>query len=346
LVDRRFIFADDSLNAPLLSPKSNEHVKFTIPIEDIEIVKRIGEGANGTVYLARWRGTEVAIKSLKLSENSEEESEEFETEASLLSSLRHPAIVSFYGVAMSSSTKYMVVEYLTGSLDKAIYNSRMGKNTIRMKEKLNILLGVASGMNYLHSLKPMSIIHRDLKPGNILLDKQLNGKVCDFGLSKMVNVQATLQSMTMNLGTLLYMAPEILGDSGHAYSTKVDVFSFGIIMYELFFEETPYLNNSEKINRFSNQEAAQNCFNIPSRVLNGLRPAIPFSNDEEQAIWLQEYVLPREDGVSLLAMMQLTDAYFKLTKMCWSGNYRERPSFTTISERLSEMTECFLDGVK
>jgi len=205
LVDRRFIFDDDSLNAPLLSPKSNEHVKFTIPIEDIEIVKRIGEGANGVVYHAKWNNTDVAVKSLKFF-NELEDDGEFEREAALLSSLRHPSIVSFYGVSIASSGKYMVVEYLkNGSLDNVIYNSKMRNEPLTLARKLHILLGVAKGMTYLHTLKPHMIAHRDLKPGNILLDEYYNSKVCDFGLSKVVGTMNG--SMTTSIGTLFYIAP-------------------------------------------------------------------------------------------------------------------------------------------
>ncbi|EFC46676.1 predicted protein [Naegleria gruberi] len=178
---------------------------YLIPIENIDIVRKIAEGANGIVYLGKWLGTEVAMKSLKLEYVTEEENEEFEKEAALLKSLKHPNIVTSFGVCMSGNIKYMIVEYMPrGSLDRAIYQSRTGAQILKLKQKVNILLGVANGMNYLHSLKPYSIIHRDLKPGNILLDHNLSSKVTDFGLSKIIGGNST-NTMTTALGTLFYM---------------------------------------------------------------------------------------------------------------------------------------------
>lgn len=122
-------------------------------------------------------------------------------------------------------------------------------------------------------------------------DGAMNAKVSDFGLSKLVSTNATA-TMTTNLGTLFYMSPEILGDSNeNSITTKLDVYSFAIIMYELFFEENPYLNaHSEKIHRFTPADNSDksSCFNIPAKVIKGFRPKIPFSNEEEQRIWISE----------------------------------------------------------
>ncbi|EFC45338.1 predicted protein, partial [Naegleria gruberi] len=158
--------------------------------------KRIGEGTFGSVYHALWHKTDVAIKRLK---HETSDDEEFEREAILMSSLRHPFIVSCFGVSLTTNAKYMVVEYMNnGSVEKAIYNSNQGKNVLRFNVKLKILISVAKGLTYLHSIKPHKIIHRDLKSANILLDSNMNAKVCDFGLSKVVSNSHT---MTSNVGT-------------------------------------------------------------------------------------------------------------------------------------------------
>lgn len=94
------------------------------------------------------------------------------------------------------------VEYLSnGALDGAIYESKIGKKKLSYVTKLNILNDVCKGMVYLHSIRPNKIIHRDLKCANILLDKNMNAKVGDFGLSKIVNGNSA--TMTTNVGTLL-----------------------------------------------------------------------------------------------------------------------------------------------
>ncbi|EFC38231.1 predicted protein [Naegleria gruberi] len=158
LIDKQFIFGDES---PLLINLLAKNVNnIIIPIEDIEIVKRIGEGSMGTVYMASWNGITVALKSIK-TDSFDISEDEFEHEASLLNSLRHPSIVRFYGVSLSNTNKYMVVEYLeNGSLDAIIAQSKCGRRTLDLKSKIEILKGIASGMDYLHSLKPRSLIHR------------------------------------------------------------------------------------------------------------------------------------------------------------------------------------------
>ncbi len=91
---------------------------------------------------------------------------EFEKEATLLSTVRHPNIIAFYGVALSDQSKFMVTEFLHGgNLDKLIYNCKIKKCTISLKHKMQLLRNVASGISYLHNDREKVIIHRDLKPG-------------------------------------------------------------------------------------------------------------------------------------------------------------------------------------
>ncbi|KAG2378398.1 hypothetical protein C9374_008541 [Naegleria lovaniensis] len=199
-------YSTSLLKNDFLERRSDEETKYLIPVEDLKIIKKIGEGANGSVFRANWNGTEVAVKALK-SDVTSEESAEFQKEAALLSTLRHPNIVNFYGISISDSTKCMVVEYLPmGSLDRLIYNCKLGNQVLTFSHKLEILLGVAKGMAYMHSLKPNPILHRDLKPANILLcgmDHHLMSKVCDFGLSTVMGCSNTA---TTNIGTFFYMA--------------------------------------------------------------------------------------------------------------------------------------------
>ncbi|KAG2387147.1 hypothetical protein C9374_001479 [Naegleria lovaniensis] len=359
LIDKKFIFTGSTTTPPAHAQSSksvastrqslHDQEKYIIPIENLDIVKKIGEGSNGMVYLANWNGTEVAVKSLKLDFSElQGESEEFEREASLLSSLRHPNIVNFYGVSMTDTGKFMVVEYLPrGSLDKLIYQCKVGKEKLALSKKLSILLGISNGMAYLHSLKPNMIVHRDLKPGNILLDNNLTPKVCDFGLSKVIGTMNG--TMTTNIGTLFYMAPEILsGGVQEGMNAAIDVYAFGIILWELYFEQVPFMEtNSSKLSRFKAQDLTGSPklqeshipFQVPTMVMNGIRPEIPFSNREEEQVWIKEFILPNEtqQEQSLEKLVRVTEAYMDLTRACWSLRASERPDFVTISQKIQQM---------
>ncbi len=156
--------------------------------------------------MGEWNKTEVALKTLKNdeSDDSNNNQDEFEKEAAILSNIRHPNIVSMWGIAISDGGKYMVMEYLQGgSLEKLIYQCKAGKKILKLGEKISLLLNVSKGMQFLHTLKPSPIIHRDLKSANILLDGRSNCKVCDFGLSRHCSTANTM--VTAHVGTLFYM---------------------------------------------------------------------------------------------------------------------------------------------
>ncbi|KAF0983379.1 hypothetical protein FDP41_010444 [Naegleria fowleri] len=321
---------------------------WIIPIDQIEILKRIAEGGNGAVYLACWNGSKVALKTLKSEavnwqldqdDMNHESDEEFEREASLLGSIRHPNIVQFFGIILASSKKYMVVEYMErGSLDKLIYNAKHGIEKIDLFRKIDILLGIAKGMNYLHSLQPRGIIHRDLKPGNILLDRNFTSKICDFGLSKTLSNSCS-KAATTNVGTLFYMANEMIETSSQ-YNHKVDVFSFAIVMWELFFEENPYLNaSSQKLYKFipSSHETGSFGVNVLFKVLKGERPIIPFRNEQEMQEWIEEFVKPHNEHIPLEKLCMITTQYVEMMKECWNANYLERPDFSEICKKLTEL---------
>ncbi|KAG2389236.1 hypothetical protein C9374_014636 [Naegleria lovaniensis] len=379
IIDKQVIFSNDEstplvINDSLDTKRDNSRTSSSslvysssslrpeiIKIEEIEIVKKIGEGTNGTVYHAKWKDNDVALKTIKFDDVADQE--EFEREIALLSSVQHPSIVKMKGLTVSGSKTFMVQEYYPkGSLDKIIYNCKIGNEVLTLHTKLKTLIGVAKGMAYLHSLTP-PIIHRDLKPGNILLDSSYEGHICDFGLCRVMGHSYTA---TKNIGTIFYMANEIINDSP-GYNTKVDVFSFGIIMWELFFEENPYLNDkSLKIhkfhtnNPFSNKTSGsdENGVNILFKVMNGMRPIIPFTSNRvmseftnssqhdlstsfktEAEVWIQEYIQPQNSHLSLATLMDICNEYINLMKQCWNENPSVRPTFVQIVNILETLSQ-------
>ncbi|XP_058072114.1 uncharacterized protein LOC131221044 [Magnolia sinica] len=270
--------------------------------EDLEELKELGSGTFGTVYHGKWRGSDVAIKRIKKScftgRSSEQERLTFEfwREAEILSRLHHPNVVAFYGVVQDGpgGTLATVTEFMVnGSLRHVLL--RRDKYLDRRK-RLIIAMDAAFGMEYLHS---KNIVHFDLKCDNLLVNlKDPLRPICkvgDFGLSKIK--RNTLVSGGVR-GTLPWMAPELLNGSSNKVSEKVDVFSFGIVMWEILTGEEPYAN--------MHYGAI-----IGGIVNNTLRPHVPNWCDPE---------------------------WKRLMEQCWAPDPASRPSFTEIANRLRAMS--------
>ncbi|XP_070052341.1 uncharacterized protein [Nicotiana tomentosiformis] len=214
--------------------------------EDLEELKELGSGTFGTVYHGKWRGTDVAIKRIKKScftgRSSEQErlTVEFWREAEILSKLHHPNVVAFYGVVQDGpgGTLATVAEFMVnGSLRHVLLCK---DRHLDRRKRLIIAMDAAFGMEYLHS---KNIVHFDLKCDNLLVNLKDPSrpicKVADFGLSKIK--RNTLVTGGVR-GTLPWMAPELLNGGSNKVSEKVDVFSFGIVLWEILTGEEPYAN--------------------------------------------------------------------------------------------------------
>ncbi|KAL2511397.1 VH1-interacting kinase [Abeliophyllum distichum] len=191
----------------------------------------IGEGAYGEVYLVRWRGTEVAAKTIRSSIASNQTvKENFLKELALWQKLRHPNIVQFLGVLKHPDRLIFITEYLQNG---SLYDILKRKGRLDTLSAVAYALDIARGMNYLHQHKPRAIIHRDLTPRNVLQDEAGRLKVTDFGLSKIVQEKdAHGYRMTGGTGSYRYMAPEVF--RRESYGKSVDVFSFALIVHEMF----------------------------------------------------------------------------------------------------------------
>lgn len=192
--------------------------------------KLIGEGAHGEVYLVKWRGTEVAAKTIRSSIASNPRViETFMQELGLWQKLRHPNIVQFLGVLKPSDPLAFLTEYLPNG---SLYDILRRKGRLDPLTAVAYALDIARGMNYLHQHKPHAIIHRDLTPRNVLQDEAGHLKVTDFGLSKIVQRNDIGYKMTGGTGSYRYMAPEVY--RREAYGKSIDVFSFALIVHEMF----------------------------------------------------------------------------------------------------------------
>ncbi|XP_024030376.1 serine/threonine-protein kinase CTR1 isoform X2 [Morus notabilis] len=206
---------------------------------ELVLMKKIGSGSFGTVYHAKWCGSDVAVKILKEQDFHASNFREFLKEVNIMKRLQHPNIVSFLGAIIQPPNLSIVTEYLSnGCLYKVL---RMPDAAVILDERLrlNMAYDVANGMNYLHQLKP-PIVHRDLKSPNLLVDSTYTVKVCDFGLSRS-KVNTFLSSKTA-AGTPEWMAPEVLLDEPS--NEKSDVYSFGVILWELMTLRQPWCNLS------------------------------------------------------------------------------------------------------
>ncbi|KAK9706480.1 hypothetical protein RND81_07G128400 [Saponaria officinalis] len=190
----------------------------------------LGEGGFGTVYMGTLKnGEQLAIK--RLSGTSGQGTKEFMTEAGLLAKLQHRNLVRLMGFCSEGEEKLLVYEFmLNASLDRFLFdpNKRPLLNWV-IRDK--ILMGIARGLQYLHDDSRLTIVHRDLKPGNVLLDREMNPKVADFGLAKLFEDAQTFGNTSRIVGSLGYMAPAYLTTG--EYSDKSDVYSFGIILLEI-----------------------------------------------------------------------------------------------------------------
>ncbi|KAK2412627.1 kinase superfamily with octicosapeptide/Phox/Bem1p domain-containing protein [Trifolium repens] len=270
----------------------------TIRNDDLEEIRELGSGTYGAVYHGKWKGSDVAIKRIKASCFSGRPSErarliaDFWKEALMLSSLHHPNVVSFYGIvrdgpdgSLATVTEFMV----NGSLKQFLHKK---DRTIDRRKRLIIAMDAAFGMEYLHG---KNIVHFDLKCENLLVNmRDPQRPVCkigDLGLSKVK--QHTLVSGGVR-GTLPWMAPELLSGKSNMVSEKIDVYSFGIVMWELLTGDEPY--------------ADMHCASIIGGIVNNtLRPQIPTWCDPE---------------------------WKSLMESCWASDPTERPSFAEISKKL------------
>lgn len=306
-----------------------------IEAEQFTTGKLLGRGGFGCVYHGLLEGQhEIAIKELIISEQCSQEEKvasfgEFLREAYIMSFLEHPNLVSLYGVCVNPPR--LLMEYVPcGDLQHLIMERSKESKPLEEWLIIKIATDVAIGMNHLHSISP-PVIHRDLRSPNIFLvslekDAKIVAKIADFGLSRMKASKQIQES----LSTYQWMAPETLGTSGKKveYDEKADVYSYGIILWELLtlgFPFDEYLNESKYTYTNPLGKTVFNTDAVKEAIeFKKLRPTIPESTPE----LLKEII-----------------------RKCWSHRPSNRPSFYDIMELLVpgkdiEETKMHIDPIR
>ncbi|KAF7668934.1 hypothetical protein LDENG_00269400 [Lucifuga dentata] len=265
-----------------------------IDFTELHLEEVIGAGGFGKVYRGVWRGEEVALKAARQDpdEDISATAESVRQEARLFWMLRHPNIIALRGVCLREPNLCLVMEYARGgALNRALAGKKVPPRVL-----VNWAVQIATGMDYLHNQAFVPIIHRDLKSSNILILQpverdDLGGKtlkITDFGLAREWH-QTTKMSAA---GTYAWMAPEVIKLS--LFSKSSDVWSFGVLLWELLTGEVPYREI----------DALAVAYGV---AMNKLTLPIPSTCPEPFAQLLGE---------------------------CWSSNPHSRPSFTSILRRL------------
>ncbi|KAK6123956.1 hypothetical protein DH2020_042301 [Rehmannia glutinosa] len=197
---------------------------------DFDAANKIGEGGFGSVYKGTLLdGTIIAVK--QLSSKSKQGNREFVNEIGMISALQHPNLVKLYGCCIEGRQLLLVYEYMeNNSLARALFGPEEWQLEMDWPTRQKICVGIANGLTFLHEESTLKIVHRDIKADNVLLDKDLNPKIADFGLAKLDEEENTHIS-TRVAGTIGYMAPEYALWGYLSY--KADVYSFGVVALEI-----------------------------------------------------------------------------------------------------------------
>ncbi|GMP74108.1 hypothetical protein CsSME_00031629 [Camellia sinensis var. sinensis] len=283
---------------PLMGPM---HVKNARQVPEYEINPKELDFTNsvditkGTFCIASWRGIKVAVKRLKEEVTANgDKVRAFRDELALLQKIRHPNVVQFLGAVTQSTPMMILTEYLPKG-DLRAFLKRKG--ALKPTTAVRFALDIARGMNYLHENRPEAIIHCDLEPSNILRDDSGHLKVADFGFSKLLKVTSGVKEdrpMICQDNSCRYVAPEVF--KNEEYDTKVDVFSFALILQEMIEGCLPFYGKQEN--------------EVPKVYATKERP--PFRAPTKcYAHGLKE-----------------------LIEVCWSENPAKRPTFRQIISRL------------
>ncbi|KAF6981765.1 hypothetical protein CFC21_000222 [Triticum aestivum] len=272
--------------------------------------EKVGQGGFGSVYKGELpNGVPIAVKML---ENSTGEGEAFINEVATIGLIHHANIVRLLGFCSEGMRRALIYEFMPNeSLEKYIFSddANIFQHLLVPDKLLDIALGIARGMEYLHQGCNQRILHFDIKPHNILLDYNFNPKISDFGLAKLCARDQSIVTLTAARGTMGYIAPELYSRNFGGVSYKSDVYSFGMLVLEMVSGR----RNSDP--RIGSQDDVYLPEWIYEKVINGEELALTLEATQEE-----------NEKVRKLAMVAL---------WCIQWNPRNRPSMTKVVNMLT-----------
>ncbi|KAM7349123.1 TGF-beta activated kinase 1 [Cochliomyia hominivorax] len=283
--------------APSTQPSSISNISESLRVlcqyidySEITLKEKVGHGTFGVVFKAVWRDRYVAVKEFEPTS----EQKAIETEVKQLSRVNHSNIIALYGISNYQLTNFLIMEYAEGGSLHQFLHGKV-KPYYSTAHAMSWARQCAEGVAYLHAMKPKPLIHRDLKPLNLLLtNKGRFLKICDFGT---VADKSTL--MTNNKGSAAWMAPEVF--EGSKYTEKCDIFSWGIVLWEVLSREKPFKD-------------VDNTYSIMWKIHKGDRPPdIP----------------------------NLPEQIKKLMTSCWAHKPDLRPSMQYVVEVMNVLVQAF-----
>lgn len=286
---------------------------WQISPRELKLGPRIGVGNVGEVYRAVYRGRTVAVKKLLGAWTRDSDMvERFREEAYLMSTFSHPNVLGFKGAVLDrdAGQACIVMEFCERGTLADLLRSR---EPLPWQRRLRIARDISLGMNYLHA--KAGIVNRDLKSTNLLLTRDYEVRISDFGLSRR-NASGPGQAMLTYCGTPAYLAPEVVRQE--RYTEKADVYSFGIILWELLTREAPYASGAG-VGGAAGAGAAGGLALAYAVATQGLRPPIPAYCPAEWAA---------------------------LMTACWAEDAASRPSFDEIQRALAAIIRAFDEQLK